>query len=84
MLFWNHFVRMSFCLCVCSISSELLNHFFFTKLGMIVYYYEAMCHAEKLVHYLQYQGHSKGLNKQNMTTSTMSSKLLFHLLPNLV
>ena len=28
---------------------------------MVVYYHEAMCHAEKLVHYLQYQGHSEVL-----------------------
>ena len=34
---------------------------------MVVYYYEAMCHAEKLVHCLQCQGDSKGLYNQNMT-----------------
>ena len=28
---------------------------------MVVYYHEAMCHAEKLLHYLQCQGHSKDL-----------------------
>ena len=35
-------------------------------MGMVVYY-EVVCHAEKLVHYLQYQGHSKGLYNQSMT-----------------
>ena len=34
---------------------------------MVVYYQEAMCHAEKMVHYLECQGHSKGLYNQNMT-----------------
>ena len=50
---------------------------------MVVYYHEAMCHAEKLVHY-QCQVHSEGLNKQNIIISTISSKLLLHLQPNLV
>ena len=43
---------------------------------MVVYYYEAMCHAEKLVHYLQCQGHSEGLYNQNIAISVVSSKLL--------
>ena len=48
--------------CVCPVFPEPLNHFcFFTKLGIVVYYNEAMCHVEKLVHNLQYQGYSKGL-----------------------
>ena len=34
---------------------------------MVVYYHEMMCRAEELVHYLQCQGHSKGLYNQNMT-----------------
>ena len=33
---------------------------------MVVYYHEAMYHAEKLVHYLQGKGHSEGLYSQNM------------------
>ena len=57
---------------------------FATKLGMMVYYHEAMCHVEKIVHYLQCQGHSKGLYNQNMTIFTISSKLLVHLQPNLI
>ena len=51
---------------------------------MVVYYHEAMCHAEKLVHHLQCQGHSKGLYNQKLTVFTVSSKLLVHLQPNLV
>ena len=51
---------------------------------MVVYYREAECHAKKLVHYLQCQGQSKGLCKQNMTIFTISSKLLVRLQPNLV
>ena len=51
---------------------------------MVVYYHEVMCHVEKLVHYLQCQAHSKGLNKQNITISTISSKLAVRLQPNWV
>ena len=43
---------------------------------MVVYYHEAECLAEKLVHCLQYQGYSEGVYNQNMTMSTISSKLL--------
>ena len=50
---------------------------------MVVYYYQAGCHAQSLDHYLQCQSHSEGLNKQNMTISTISCKLLVHLHPNL-
>ena len=39
-----------------SVSPELLNHLFFTKLGMMVYFNKVMCLVEKLVHYLQCQG----------------------------
>ena len=83
----------SLCLSVCSsvhasyhvrsVSPELLNHFLL-NFCMMEYYHEAMCRVEKLVHYLQCQGHSKSLNKQNITISIISSKLLFHLQPNLV
>ena len=68
------------------VSLELLNHFFFffTKLGMMVYYHEAMCLAEKLVHYRQCQGHSKGLYDKNLTVVTISSKLQACLQANLV
>ena len=54
---------------VCPIVSAqyLINRstIFFTKLTIVVYYHEAMCHAEKLVHYLSCQGHSEGLCNQN-------------------
>ena len=43
---------------------------------MVVYNHEAMCHVEKLVHYLQCQGHSKGLYNRNLTIFTVYSKLL--------
>ena len=50
-----------------------------------MYYHEAMCHAEKLVHYLQSEGHSEGLYNQNITIFTIkSSKLLISLQTNLV
>ena len=55
-----------------------------TKLHTVVYYHEAECHAEKLVHFLQCQGHSKGLCNQNMTIFTIPSKLLVGFQPNLV
>ena len=69
--------------CVYSVSPEPLNHFF-TKFGMIVCYHEAMCPAEKLVHYLQCQDHSEGAYNQNLTIFNISSKLLVRLLPNLI
>ena len=55
----------------------------------MVYYHEANCQAEKkeekkLVPYRQCQGHSEGLYNQNMIISTISSKLLVRLQPNLV
>ena len=66
----------------------LLNHstffFVFTKLGVVVYYHEVVCHAEKLVHYLQCQGHSKALYNQNLTIFTISSEMLVRMQPNLV
>ena len=69
--------------CVCCIYLEPLNHFFITNFGMVVRY-EEMWHAGKLVHYLQCQDHSEGLNNQNWTIFTIFSKLLVRLQPNLV
>ena len=64
----------SMCPIVSAQYPEPLNHFYFgTKLVMVVYYHEAMCHAEKLVHCVQYQGHSEGLYNQNMTIFTIVS-----------
>ena len=51
---------------------------------MVVYYHEAMYHEEKMVQYLQCQGHSEGLYNQNTTIFTVCSKLLVRLQPNLV
>ena len=64
----------SMCPIVSAQYPEPLNHFYFgTKLVMVVYYHEAMCHAEKLVHYPQCHGHNEGLYHQNMTISALSS-----------
>ena len=62
-----------FSVCLIVSAQYLLNHsaIFSTKHGMLVYYHEAMCHAKKLVHYLQCQGHSEGLYNQNMTIFTI-------------
>ena len=51
---------------------------------MVVYYCEAVCHAEHFFHYCQCQGHSEGLYSQDMTVSTMSSELLVGVQPDLV
>ena len=51
---------------------------------MVVYYHEAMCHAEIFFHFLQGQGHIEGLYNQYMTIFTISSKLLVRLQSNLV
>ena len=51
---------------------------------MVVYYHEAICLAEKLVHYLQCQGHSESVYNQNWTVFTISAKLLIRLQLNLV
>ena len=57
---------------------------FVTKPGMVMQHHKPECHAEKLDHYVQCQGHSEGLYYQNMTISVVSSKLLVGLQPNLV
>ena len=46
-----------FCLCDISLTAQP----FVTKQGMVVYYHELECHAEKFVCYLQGQGHSEGI-----------------------
>ena len=84
---WWIFGQMIFSLCVwsCPLSiSWTVQPFFFSKLGMVAYYHEAMCHAETFVHYLQCQGHSKGLYNQHITVFIISSKLLVHWQTNLV
>ena len=67
----------SMCLIVSALYLLNCSTTFVIKLGVVMYYHEAMCHAEKLVHYFQCQGHSEGLTKQNMTISTISSTVPF-------
>ena len=57
----------SLCGLVHSLSPEPLNHFFFfiTKVGMVVYYHEAMCHTEK--NWFTVYNDIDGLYNQNMT-----------------
>ena len=66
-----------FSMCPIVSTQYLLNRstiFFLTKLGMVMmYYYEVVCLAKKLVRYLQCQGYSEGLYNQNMTIFTLSS-----------
>ena len=84
------FVLMIFSLCLIVSAQYLLNHStilkkkIFTTLGVVLYYHELMCHAEKLIHFLQCQGHSVGSCNQTMTISIISSKLLVRLQPNLI
>ena len=54
-----------------TISPEPLN--LLTNLGVVVYYHEMECHAEKLINYLQWQGQSEGLHGQNISVSLLSS-----------
>ena len=54
-----------------------------TKVCMVVNYHESECHAQKPVRYFQGQVHSEGLYDQNMTVSTISSRLLVHFQPDL-
>ena len=58
---------VSLCLLNISLTAQPFFFFFFfgIKLGMVVYCHEAECHAEKLVHSLQCQGHSEGLYNKN-------------------
>ena len=69
---------------VCPDDIFWITEHFVTNFGMVMQHYEPDCHAEKLVHRLQCQGHSKGLFNQNMTISTVSSKMAVRLQPNLV
>ena len=47
-------------------------------------HHKLKCHAEKLVHRIQRQGHSEGLYNQNMTISVVPAKLLVGLQPDMV
>ena len=80
------FVWMIFSPCIrsCPLNISWTAQPHFIKLSMVVYYHQAMCHAEKLIHYLQCQGHIKGLYNENTIIFTISSKLLVCLQTNLV
>ena len=54
-----------------------------TWYGGVLSWGRVLC-RKKMVHYLLCPGHSQGLYNQNMTMSTVSSKLLVHLQPNMV
>ena len=56
---------------------------FITKLSMVVHHW-LECHMKEMGCYRQGQGHSEGLYNQNMTVSTISSKLMILLQPDLV
>ena len=75
-----------FSVCLIVFTQYFLNcsTIFLTKLGMVVYYYEVICRAEKVVHYLQCHGHSKGLYNQTMTIFPISSKVLVRLQTSLI
>ena len=51
---------------------------------MVTQHDKPECHAAKLVHCVQRQGQSEGLNNQNMTISVVFSQLLVRWQPNLV
>ena len=57
---------------------------FVTKPGMVMQHHKPECHAEKLLHFDQCQGHNEGLYNPDVTVSVVSSKLLVSLQPNLV
>ena len=57
---------------------------FVTKPDMVLQHHKPECCVEKLLHWVQCQGHSEGLSNKNMTISVVSSKLQVGLQPNLV
>ena len=57
---------------------------FVTKPDMVIEHHKPECHAEKLLHFDQCQGHNEGLYNPDVTVSVVSSKLLVSLQPNLV
>ena len=67
--------RVNMSVNVCPDDIFCTTEHFATKLGMFMQYHEPECHAEKLVHCLQCQGHSKCLYNQNMTISLVSSNV---------
>ena len=57
---------------------------FVAQPGRLMQHHRPKCHAEKLVHRVQSQGHSEGLFNQNIAISVVSSKQMVGLQPNLV
>ena len=71
---------------VCLDIFRITEHFV-TKFGMVMQHLEPECHAEKKFCgccYLQGQGHSEGSYDENITLSTIFSKLFIPWQPNLV
>ena len=69
----------------CLSGQYLLNQRTFCRQTWFAYaVLKPKCHAEKVVHSVQCQGHSEGLHNQNVTISVVSSKLLVGLQPNVV
>ena len=66
---------------VCLDHVFLTTEHFVAKPGMVM---QPECHAEKLVHCVQCQGHSEALYNQNMTVSVVFSKLVVCLQPSFV
>ena len=60
------------------------NEHFVTNLGMVIHRCEPEWNTEKLVHYLQGQGHIEGSYDQSTTVSAVFFVLLSFLRPNLV
>ena len=54
------------------------------QLSIVMHRYESGCHAKRLNHYFQGQGHCKNSYDQIMTIAAVSFELLILLLPNLV
>ena len=69
---------------ICLDNIFLTTEHFVTKPGIVMHHHKPDCHAKKLIHCVQCQGHSKGLYTQNITISVVSSKGLVGLQPNLV
>ena len=75
-------VRLCARLCLDDISWTAQT--FVNKLDVVVHHHEMKCLAERLICWLQGQGHSEGLHNQTTIISAVSSKLLILLQPNFV
>ena len=59
-----------------TISSEPQNILLPNLVCKLMQHHKPECRVEKLVHFVQCRGHSKGIYNQNMTVSVVSSILL--------